>query len=103
MITLKQLRQRRDKFIAILNTTKPDWKGQIDKSRLDMSYCEDCILGQLYGRYTYGMLDLELNNEQAVEYALQIEKAYTPLLSDIEEERLLKEYDKLTKVWKEVL
>ncbi len=102
-MTLKQLRQRRDNFIAILDVIIPDWKNHIDKDRLDMSYCEDCILGQLYGRYTYGMLEMEFNNEQAVEYALQTTKAYMFLLGDEEERQMEIEYARLTKVWKEVL
>ncbi len=101
-MTLKQLRQRRDNFIAILDTTKPNWKSRIDKNRLDMSYCEDCILGQLYGLYTRGMLELNLNNEEAVKYALQVQGALSASFSG-SDGQVEEDYAKLTKVWKEVL
>lgn len=97
--TLRQLRKRRDNFLAILDASEPNWKDLIDKNRLDMSYCEDCILGQLYGSYTHGMIELKLSNEGAVKYALQTEKSL--IFSSDEEQQ--KDYAELTKIWKEVL
>jgi len=39
----------------------PDWRSRIDKDRLRMSNVGDCILGQLFGEYHFGLNRLGLN------------------------------------------
>lgn len=39
----------------ILDMTKPNWEKKIDFSKLTMSNCSNCILGQIFGHYDYGM------------------------------------------------
>jgi hypothetical protein len=35
--------------IEFLDNDKPDWREYIDVATLDMTCCENCILGQVYG------------------------------------------------------
>jgi len=39
---------------ALLDLIRPDWATEINVLRLDLSDCEACILGQLYGKYYTG-------------------------------------------------
>ena len=54
--------------ISLLNRECPYWFERIDLSKLDMMSCEYCILGQLYGDYCDGALQLGLNADDAKDY-----------------------------------
>ena len=43
---------------ALLDERRPGWRGAIDVERLDLGSCFNCVLGQLYGQFGYGMLTL---------------------------------------------
>lgn len=41
-----------DAGINFLDGDKPGWERDIDRNTLDLSSCENCIGGQLYGSYS---------------------------------------------------
>lgn len=36
----------------------PEWRDKIDLNRLETRSCEDCVLGQVYGEYSNGLVML---------------------------------------------
>jgi hypothetical protein len=40
---------------ALLDERLPGWRDHIDPNSLDLSGCEECILGQLFGDYSKGV------------------------------------------------
>jgi len=40
---------------ALLDRERPGWAAEIAIDELAMASCNDCILGQIYGRYTVGL------------------------------------------------
>ena len=40
---------------ALLDRKLPGWHTRINLNTLDLNDCEACILGQLYGKYSYGL------------------------------------------------
>jgi hypothetical protein len=40
---------------AWLDTFDPDWVDAIDLNALDLQSCEQCVLGQRFGRYDHGV------------------------------------------------
>jgi hypothetical protein len=44
----------------LLDTNVPDWIDRIDLSRLNVGRCQDCLLGQLFGSYQFGLSGLGL-------------------------------------------
>lgn len=47
--------------IALLDDRMPGWRQRIDLDLLDMSSCDFCILGQLFGDYDDGFVALGLD------------------------------------------
>lgn len=47
--------------IMLLDRENPNWRGMIDWDRLSMSHDKQCILGQVYGDYNYGLSILGLD------------------------------------------
>ena|SRR5258708_188737 len=43
-----------------LDKSKPDWYKIINASKIDLNSNLDCILGQLYGDYSYGLRKLHI-------------------------------------------
>lgn len=39
----------------LLDEKRPGWRTEIDRDHLDMTSDTDCVLGQLYERYAYGL------------------------------------------------
>jgi hypothetical protein len=39
---------------ALVDERRPGWAAAIDRGRLRMSSCLECVLGQLYGEYERG-------------------------------------------------
>jgi hypothetical protein len=53
-----ELEPKVDKGVALLNEKRPRWFLEIDEVTLDMSSCEDCVLGQLKGHYIDGLREV---------------------------------------------
>jgi hypothetical protein len=78
---------------AFLDEHEPGWWKRIDLPSLDLSDCEDCVLGQLLGCYEDGLTELGLDCEQSIflgfgESGLLIDEC---------------DYDELTTEWKRVI
>jgi hypothetical protein len=55
MTDREQLESYVDAGIALLDEKGPEnWRGKIDLGILNIDDHQDCILGQLYGRFGYG-------------------------------------------------
>lgn len=48
-----------------LDRAVPEWADEIDVERLDLAHASNCPLGQLYGHYGMGLVDLDLTNAWA--------------------------------------
>ena len=46
---------------ALLDEKMPGWESRIDVQRLNITSYKDSMLGQLYGRYNFGLDSLKLN------------------------------------------
>ena len=44
----------------LLDTQRPGWEHELALDRLDLSDCQECVLGQLYGSYSSGKDALDL-------------------------------------------
>ena len=100
-MTLKQLRQRRDKGITFLDTELSEWREIVNKDKLDMSDGHNCIAGQVTGmEYDEAIEQFGLSKKEAFEYAFY---TGTSWLDYEEKSKFQEDYAKLTKVWTEVL
>ena len=81
------------------------WAEGIDKDRLDLGRCEDCVFGQTYGQFDVGLAELGLTSEQAQAYGFLTEQFVCDWYSQPAEVRLAKrksitaEYAALRLAW----
>jgi hypothetical protein len=55
--------------VALLDEKRPGWRTQVNPDTLDMASDFNCVLGQLYGRYSDGWRPLDLTSGvQATRY-----------------------------------
>lgn len=54
--------------VAFLNEVLPGWEKKIVLESLDINYCEECILGQLFGDFDDGRDQLGLSWGECDEY-----------------------------------
>ena len=47
--------------MEILDEYKPGWEGLIDPETLNLESCSFCVLGQVYGDYDAGKVELNLH------------------------------------------
>ena len=52
---LKAAREHAIKGAQFLDEKRPDWAKEINRKRLNMTSPYNCVLGQLYGFYHYGL------------------------------------------------
>jgi hypothetical protein len=50
---------------AFLDEHVPGWRAHVDPYTLDLSYCRQCVLGQVFGDYNDGVALLGLTHEDA--------------------------------------
>ena len=43
---------------SLLDEKRPGWENEIDVDRLDMNNFKNCVLGQVYGEYDAGLVQL---------------------------------------------
>ena len=55
----KVIRGRVARGAELLDSIRPGWRKEVDLDRLDLSSCHECVLGQLFGGYTYGEDELQ--------------------------------------------
>ncbi len=84
--------------VALLDEKVPDWRKRIDSELLSMVWCGRCILGQLFGGYGNGLIELEIgwDMEKAVYYGFDVFDVRT-------QSEKSKKWNKLTQLWKEQL
>ncbi len=58
MTPIEVLRERVERGAAFLDEHEPMWWKRVDEKRLRLEECEDCVLGQIYGDYVDGLLEL---------------------------------------------
>lgn len=61
--TKAELQEHVARGTALLDARKPGWAFHIDLVTLDMTSCYQCVLGQLYGRYSEGLERLDILDE----------------------------------------
>ena len=61
MTTPTELTEAVERGAALLDEKMPGWESRIDVQRLNIASANDCIIGQLYGRYWLGCDSLDLN------------------------------------------
>jgi hypothetical protein len=68
-----------------------NWRGKIDKKKLNMRSCYDCVLGQLFGDFEIGLRELCITWSESDTYGFNTEEDEDHLFPD------------LTKAWLEIL
>ena len=53
------LKQRVKKGASLLDAKKPKWYKKINVKKLNLSSLTNCVLGQLYGGYIFGLTKLK--------------------------------------------
>jgi hypothetical protein len=83
--------------VALLDEKCPDWRTRVNPDTLDMASDFDCVLGQLYGRYSLGWQPLGITSGvQATRYGFSAE---AELYADADDAELAA----LTEAWRAVL
>lgn len=82
-----------NKGIEYLNETCPEWINVIDLEKLDLSNCERCILGQLYGSYLSAVKVLDLDPHETANMGFSLRGYDYPFYN----------YNDLTRVWKRLI
>lgn len=77
----------------------PKARQLIDKSDLDLGYCDSCFLGQVFGTFDDGLEVLGITREEADELGFSL-SGFGP---ETDDEIYQLEYNKLTQLWKEAL
>lgn len=81
--------------VRLLNSDVTNWRSEINKHTFDIKSAKNCILGQLFGSFSQGLIDLEISNDTAVECGFD--------LFDLGRHRLKDSYDALQEAWLAVL
>lgn len=53
--------------VELLDRWRPSWERSINLDDLDITDCEQCVLGQLYGDYEVGRQDLDMDATEAAD------------------------------------
>lgn len=88
------IQERVQKGIEFLNEARPGWIDEIDLDRLYLGSPCNCILGQLFERYTYGLDQCKLAIYDGDNLGFDV---------PIEEEQTTIDYDSLTKAWRQAI
>jgi hypothetical protein len=54
------------KGAALLDKVRPSWFHEVNCDRLSMESCDDCMMGQLYGKYYIGFIELIENESDCI-------------------------------------
>lgn len=71
-----------------LDVVHRGWTEDINLDALTIESCGQCVLGQLFGRYGDGLVVLDLDDEDAVEFGFDRHRDEPPAV-----------YDELTAAW----
>lgn len=58
--------------VAFLDEHDPDWADRIHPANLDLWSPTCCILGQLYGDYTFGLRRYGLDDDDGIRFGLNV-------------------------------
>jgi hypothetical protein len=109
-MSLDAVRDRVRLGAGVLDRVRPGWAGEIDLDRLDMSWGDRDVLGQLYGLYSAGLVEIAPeeawgDDEVDLEYDCQPVKwaeAHGFTIQGIERrESEVHQWDCLTDAWKD--
>jgi hypothetical protein len=64
---------RAAKGADLLDRERPGWAGKIDRKRLEIWRCSDCVLGQTFGGFGVGFIALGLNVGKAVAHGFALD------------------------------
>ena len=84
--------------IALLDDKVEGWRERVSLNELDTNDCDQCVLGQLFGDYYSGKIELHLSSIQAQACGFSVPERlidYSTLESV--------EYEALTNTWKALL
>lgn len=81
---------------SVLDEKRPGWRGLIDVDRIDFDSTTDCTLGQVYGSFNNGLIELGRLHDVAWQVLHAVE------LPEDEREGL-GSYGALTDAWKRYL
>ena len=87
MSFLREFQYEVEKGAEFLDAQKPGWEKKINPELLDLSHSCKCILGQVYGDYGDGFVELGLSQveDRAAlgftidQRALAVKRSFTPL------------------------
>lgn len=57
---MNEAQERVANGVALLDEHRPGWDRDVDLDNFKLSSCDECVLGQLYGRYGVGIAALGL-------------------------------------------
>ena len=77
---------------TLLDIVRPGWADQVSPERLDLSDCQACVLGQLYGNYTEGVEKLFAMAENGTRYTVADRAGFDVVPGTT--------YSTLTKAWR---
>lgn len=97
--TLENIKAAEDRVnmgVQLLDDVLPGWENDIDLGKLDLFSCSDCVLGQLYGDYAFGLEQVGLKTGfhhgfQGVSSVKRVQQT------------LYEEYKRLTEMWSEAI
>jgi len=85
--------------MEFLDDIRPGWRGEIERTILDLGSQEDCILGQLYGHYMDALPLIGLYGDRKRQTAYGFELTGEQLNAWNHQE----DYDNLTAAWEYML
>ena len=66
-------KEKIDAGVAWLDKRKPGWRTEIDLKTLDVSDCDYCVLGQVFGHYADGLAFASRKKDSSTASSKQIE------------------------------
>jgi hypothetical protein len=94
-MTTSTIDQRVQAGMAFLDQHEPGWTASIDLDQLDMSRCDRCVLGQVYGDYGTGLTECD---------RLSVEPYFSTIAhgfsTGVDDDDSLYEYEDLTTAWR---
>jgi hypothetical protein len=77
--TMTTVQERVQAGVAFLNEHQPGWSKRISLAELDLSNCDRCVLGQVFGSFEQGLETLDLGYLLARNLGFNSDGAYRKL------------------------
>lgn len=85
--------QRVTRGMHLLDKDRPGWHRRINLGSLNIARSDSCALGQTYGSYGAGMVDLRITTPEAIDHGFQVPRLTLP-------GNMRDEFDALTEEWR---